>query len=533
MCYQPADRPAAALVAESLRGIALNDRYYPPLRRLPPQKDVGVMARRWMDGNIEETCRDIKLSLEHTSRRLTVEEQRWRDEADRLEKAEKVVVSTKSELAAVTDSLERARREGEAVRRRNEELEATNTDLDRRVKMLTAEMDDSKHRHVDLLSKYEKARADLASLTSSSSREQESATAELRTLRSEMTAAQEVEDELRIHLDMQVDHCRELEARLEQSLTRWKFERENVSKESERCAKLRSQCAGLVEKCTRSQEEVERLSRRLHMYDALPMPEEIKARMIDLESDIKSAAHAKQTLLDERDAARREVETKSEEVAQMAEKNQALVRQVQASEENSQNIQATCDGLRESHSALEMKLQNNFAEIRQLQTDKHDLLMSIDELNAAVRDLREGKETNLSVSPPSQRAIIDIGGRKAAFDACDVEDGGQRSALRDDGVGQSAEDKEAPTSKAETFRLHKFAGANVGDLLFTAHRTKESLESLNKLQEETRLQDPLERRRYLNDMHFGQSFKISTGKETLWLSCKLHRLWSGMVPLAC
>lgn len=80
MSFNPDDRPNSAAICKELKAIKENDRYYPPTRRLSPECDLGVLARRWMNDTIESQCKETVLALEQTSRRVGVEEQRWRDE---------------------------------------------------------------------------------------------------------------------------------------------------------------------------------------------------------------------------------------------------------------------------------------------------------------------------------------------------------------------------------------------------------------------------------------------------------------------
>ena len=80
MSFIPDERPQAASICRDLKVIKENDRYYPPARRLSPECDLGVLARRWMNETIENRCKETVLALEQMSRRVGVEEQRWRDE---------------------------------------------------------------------------------------------------------------------------------------------------------------------------------------------------------------------------------------------------------------------------------------------------------------------------------------------------------------------------------------------------------------------------------------------------------------------
>lgn len=84
MNFIPDGRPESVAICRELKTIKENDRFYPPARRLSPECDLGVLARRWMNGTIEDRCKETVLALEQTSRRVGVEEQRWRDEVQHV-----------------------------------------------------------------------------------------------------------------------------------------------------------------------------------------------------------------------------------------------------------------------------------------------------------------------------------------------------------------------------------------------------------------------------------------------------------------
>jgi hypothetical protein len=80
------------------------------------------------------------------------------------------------------------------------------------------------------------------------------------------------EKETKMYLDLQVEQNRELEARLEQALRRWKLEKEASTLETEKYIKMRSTSASLVEQLDRANNELELLNTRLSQYDNLPLP---------------------------------------------------------------------------------------------------------------------------------------------------------------------------------------------------------------------------------------------------------------------
>lgn len=78
--------------------------------------------------------------------------------------------------------------------------------------------------------------------------------------------------QLHLQLDMQLRHARDLEARLEQALTRWKADKDLCTKETQRCAKLTATCSALIERNEDLEAELRRYDHRLKQYGDLPMP---------------------------------------------------------------------------------------------------------------------------------------------------------------------------------------------------------------------------------------------------------------------
>ena len=101
----------------------------------------------------------------------------------------------------------------------------------------------------------------------------EELTHSVRVTREIQDASVKKERESSLQLALQMENGQELEARLEQTLMRWKMEKDKVNSESARCAKLRAMNAELIEKNAKQAFEIEKMSDRLGKYDHLPMPE--------------------------------------------------------------------------------------------------------------------------------------------------------------------------------------------------------------------------------------------------------------------
>jgi serine/threonine protein kinase len=545
MSFQPIDRPPATAISDILKSIASNDRFYPPLRRISPQRDIGIMARRWMAESIDERCKDVQLSLEHTSRRLTVEEQRWREEAAKLEASERSLMSCRSEMAAVTDSNERYKREMESMKHKIDSLEQNLANSELREKQLIAEnnllaMTNSEH-----VLRIDSLRSELsisASTITQQKIENDRLAADMQVMQIDLENHRSSEESMKMHLNMQVDHCRELETRLEQALVRWKLEKEMVVKETDRCAKLRTTCGEFVEKNARCTEEIDRLSRRLHLYDSLPMPEEIKERMKDLEEDVRTANVKINELTDNKHALSREIEEYLGTIRNLEIERDELKAIVTKNTDDILARDADVASLREAVDTLQAQNSREVELIVSLQEEKKQLVHLTDTLRTKIKDLE-------SISHPIKSARRRVRTTSShENDDEEVEEGeegdyceeeGDDNAEQKEGEKEDYEDDDFDNDKiwgpktrneveaktnglrrhtirtrlkivkesegdvegADAFRekavtrLHKFAGNNFGDLLLAAHKTKDHLESLHKVQEETKLQDPLEQRR--------------------------------------
>jgi serine/threonine protein kinase len=288
--YQPNDRPSASRVCEILREIRNNDRYYPPARRQPPQSDIGTLARRWLEETVETRCGDLRIALEQTSRRVLVEEQRWRDEAERVDKVFFEMKELKEKAAASTALVSRKDQEIAQLNHQITQLRRENEQKSLEVQSLLTEKDQLK----EALSNAHKKTSDLEVVLSVAKQENNSIKRDHEEMKAQCSQAKQSEissrsseNQLKFQLELQVDQCRELEMRLEQTLSRWRQEKDQVTAETIRCTKLRETCVELVEKDQRRKEEIDRLMSRLNMYNSLPLPEEIKARFRDNQRDIE------------------------------------------------------------------------------------------------------------------------------------------------------------------------------------------------------------------------------------------------------
>lgn len=513
MNYQPADRPSADSVHATLLSIITNDRFYPPTRRLLPYNEIGILANKVIENTIEEKCKDTKIILEHTTRRLEAETHRWRDEATRNETLEKTITSLKSDCAVNQETINRLKREIDVIKQKNTTLEKELDESRNENQNLTINLNNSTKRSEESSITIEKLKQDNLHLAKRL-KENEDRVESLENIRSQLEGdlsnAKETEIELKHHLEMQVDHSRELDIRLEQALVRWKQEKELASKEAERFGRLRQNCAELADKNNRLTEEVDRLVKRLQLYDSLPMPDEIKTRLKDLDNDLRKMQSKNIELLEKYENAESELNNRNEKIekltCEMEELKTVEKKQKEDLEGNVELLKSKDDtilSLQEELETCKSKISEMASRIysENIEGNTEDgilkpssmLLHSISEDEDCENqeynvDEFDNDETKSNDANPSGKS-------RALQDADAMKRMTIRSRLNYVKSSSTDDTETAGFRDRSVTRFHKFAGSNIADLITAAHKTKESLASLNKIQEEGKKLDPLEQRR--------------------------------------
>jgi serine/threonine protein kinase len=565
--YQPSDRPTAAIVCEKLREVKVNDRFYPPLRRMPPQCDIGVMARRYIDSTIEERCGDVRVALEQTSRRLSVEEQRWRDEAGKVDGLERSVRDSARQVQELSEMMRKQLKEMEDLRRKLADAECTIESQEQNIQSLLQEKDSLNETLRESKKENEKVQEKLSEVK----KELELSHTKLDTVAADCEKAKEEEfqtasqaNNTKFQLDMQVDQCRELEMRLEQTLVRWKQEKEMVTLETERCSRLRATCSALVEKDLRNKEEVDRLTRRLQSYDSLPLPDEIKARFNDMEEDNKRLNAENEKLKTEKYENEVTIDEMSEKYKDTLSSLNALKEESDGQLADLRKNREDIAGLNELISTLTRQLEAKTAYASKMEEDKKNLL----EITENIRDeLQEAKaevsavrvararndiakkktaKKNHAGSPRdrtspdggsrSRKASVDTENTYSSDDENDYEDEDEdedafdssnavplssmteesrmlilndKEKLRRYSINtrlMKVRDGELGNAESGAFRdrnatrFHKFGGKNFGDLVHAATETQHNLDMLKQVQQEGRDQDESENLRQLDSV---------------------------------
>jgi serine/threonine protein kinase len=273
--YQPHERPSAEAVCRALDELRSNDRYYPLARRSHPEKDLGILGRHWMLGEIERQCREVSTELVRTRSLLAAEEVRWRHEAGKVDGINERLAASQEELRTTATSLERLRIEHSDLQAKLAQAGEANGQLTSQLYILGEEIrrtqEKCEQQEAQLLQAYQDM--DMARDAVQHYRDEQQVTAQQleSSKRSEAELAKQG-IQVKLQLEMQVEYVRDLENRLEQTLTRWKLEKDALREEKARYAKLNQQCAQMVAHSTAQAQTLEKYENRLKQYDDLPMP---------------------------------------------------------------------------------------------------------------------------------------------------------------------------------------------------------------------------------------------------------------------
>ena len=185
-------------------------------------------------------------------------------------------------LNDTTAKLQSATEQIASLRMQQQELQKTSSDLSNANAVLTYQLQSAhndKIRCQDISKNYEvqmvEQSLEMERLQQLSDQYHDQAMMNEQLLHSSRNAEQELirkNNQLHMQLEMQIKHVRELESRLEQSLTRWKADKDLGNRETQRCAKLSATCSSLIEKNEQLELELQRYDNRLKQYDDLPMP---------------------------------------------------------------------------------------------------------------------------------------------------------------------------------------------------------------------------------------------------------------------
>ncbi len=273
--YQPHERPESFQICAELSGIRDNDRFYPVRRRTSPEKDVGILALHWMHEEISTQYNHLNLKLEQTTKQLAAEEKRVLAEAVKVDE--------------VLTKLEDSNNRNKYLQDRLAEFEASNQYLQQEKQQHCGQIDDLKEQLKVLASelrrsqqKQQAAEGQLATKTidlqtsqqqlqecKNMLERQEAIIKDFRQTDSEHTHKQSI---LQRQLNMQVDYGRELESRLEQTLDRWKQEKETYNQEKLNLKKINHQMSSILIVKEQLEQDLHMCEIRLRQYEGMPMP---------------------------------------------------------------------------------------------------------------------------------------------------------------------------------------------------------------------------------------------------------------------
>ncbi|KAJ1403236.1 kinase-like domain-containing protein [Ochromonadaceae sp. CCMP2298] len=273
VAYSPSDRPTAASICQTLEALRRNDRHYPVSRRT--EKDLGILGRAWMRAEIARQCEEVGTELRRTQSLLLHEEERWRAEAGRVDGINMQLAEAAQTQLAQLEALGGLRAERASLECDLRSAHAQADDLKVQMGAMGGEM----RRLSQTVQRYETQLAQQAAQISSSGELLKTAqdaaqvsSALLEGARASEQGTSRQNEQVRLQLNMQLEYVRDLEARLEQALTRWRGEKDNLRAEQNKNGKLNSRCSGVVAANARVLTELGQYQVRLKQYEDLPLP---------------------------------------------------------------------------------------------------------------------------------------------------------------------------------------------------------------------------------------------------------------------
>jgi serine/threonine protein kinase len=454
LSFQPKERPKASEIYSQLNALMANDRHYPAARRSTPQRDVGLLGRRWMANHLETTTKDVKTALEQTTRRLTAESERLRDEIERGDRAEK-------ENARLRDEIDEAKRRALMSGATTSELEDQLAEQGTRAKQ-------AEKREKERIAELDKANELIKAMQG----EARNYVEELMKMKSENEGLTEHRDNLKVKLgkvidaekrasanakeartmlDMKDRECEDTERQLEQTLTRWKMEKDLVKTEQDRCKRLTFQGAVFQTLKEKMEAEFSTLEERLHQYDELPLPDEIKQRFTDLETDIeRMRGQCNRMQNDASIAAERaaDLDTKCSELqmevemrdGELHEKDLEILSLNDGLTEKDRTIESLREEVQETKNEVEARegdIINLKTDIQSLEDDADGLRFEISAQKETIEDLKlqraasgDNAAASSAVYPPPESSIVgnQAEAEASATDGRDDEGEGEEGA---------------------------------------------------------------------------------------------------------
>ncbi len=239
------------------------------------------MGRRWLETQIEEQVKDVKLTAEQNVSLLRIEMDRSKAQTQRAETAEAATLTMKSRVESSENSLLEQFQLSESTSQRVVEAETEVQVL--RMKLCDKEQDIAAMTRAlaeserDRMSKKEALDISAALLMTANSSVVELSLRVSTCAESEEDLVSRVTDTESL-LCMKEEQVLELETRLERALHGWTIEKQASRQVTERLKKMTAANAAVSEQVLGLQMETALLVARLGQYSSLPMPVSLKCQ---------------------------------------------------------------------------------------------------------------------------------------------------------------------------------------------------------------------------------------------------------------
>ena len=273
--YQHSERPTAAYICQYLETIKENDRNYPLSRKILPEKDIGILSRNWMNNEINKYNLNLNIELNKTKSLLNSEEIRWKKEAEKVDILTHECNDMKRLYNTTLEEYNNLKIEYNNINNKFNQCNSNNNNLKTQLNIINSEIILLKQNNQYKDQQIEEQLNNINKYNETMNQYQEDyqiISNLLENSRYNENNFIKNNEKLKKQLDIQVEYNRDLEIRLEQALTRWKLEKEQLKDEKMKYNKLNTKTSNIVAINERQKLDIERYEARLAQYKDLPLP---------------------------------------------------------------------------------------------------------------------------------------------------------------------------------------------------------------------------------------------------------------------
>lgn len=373
----PLHRPDITECSTYLRNQISNDRHYPLERKLYPRSEIGVDMRKLIQETTESHSRESLIQIDSLQQRVIALESRWRTEAEKVNETSLQLSQTEEQLLHMTGRYEDSQDECSRLKAK---LDAAYKDIQRLENLLLATTEENMQLKEVMRNQEEKIRLQSVDLDNYQNKTVIALDRRIDFMEKAVATAKAKEEEARETIksmqkasEEQAEFMEELEARLAQALSGWKNEQDAHKEEKQMHIKAKMAFSVAQNNLDKAKIEIERLSKDLHQYDHLPLPEEITYRFQAMESDIDRLMEENENLSTSRDALQAQMMELSVTAESSTQKIQSLEDEITALKADIDAKSRQIATLKRDYKYLETDFDSEKTKTRELEAERDRL----------------------------------------------------------------------------------------------------------------------------------------------------------------